>query len=96
MTHQLDETGRTAVVMDPHPFCHPAIASLLTRCDTRVVGAAATASCTSALLEEWRPDVLVAELELPEGRKSALSLVARARRTNPTLTPPGVVNVPNK
>jgi DNA-binding NarL/FixJ family response regulator len=86
MKHQLDETGRTAVVMDPHPFCHAAIGSLLARCDTRVVGAATTASCTSALLEEHSPDVLVAEVELPEGRKSALSLITRACRANPSLT----------
>jgi DNA-binding NarL/FixJ family response regulator len=72
--------------MEPHPFCHAAIASLLARCDTRVVGAATTASCTSALLEEHNPDVLVAELELSEGRKAALNLISRARRANPALT----------
>jgi DNA-binding NarL/FixJ family response regulator len=86
MKHQLAGTGRTAVLMDPHPFCHTAIASLLTGCNTRVVGSATTASCTNALLEEHSPDVLVAELELPEGRKAALSLITRARRANPALT----------
>ena len=86
MKHQLEGTGRTAVLLEPHPFCHAAIASLLARCDTKVVGAATTASCTSALIEEHSPDVLVAELELPEGRKAALGLVTRARRANPALT----------
>ncbi len=86
MKHQLERTGRTAVLMDPHPFCHAAIAALLARCDTKVVGAATTASCTNALIEEHSPDVLVAELELPEGRKAALGLITRARRANPALT----------
>ncbi len=86
MKHHLEGTGRTAVLLEPHPFCHAAIGSLLARCDTKVVGAAATASCVSALIEEHSPDVLVAELELPEGRKAALSLITRARRANPALT----------
>ena len=30
--------------------------------------------------------MLVAELELPEGRKAALGLITRARRANPALT----------
>lgn len=86
MTHQLEEPGRTAVLMEPHPLCHTAIASLLARCDTKVVGAATTASSTHALLEEHSPDVLVAELDLVEGRKAALAVIARARRANPDLT----------
>ena len=86
MNHQLEGTGRTAVLLEPHPFCHAAIASLLARCNTRVVGAATTASCTSALIEEHSPDVLVAELDLPEGRKAGLGLITRARRANPALT----------
>ena len=85
MNHQLEATVRTAVLMEPHPFCHQAVGSLLGRCDTRLVGAATTASCTHALLEEHSPDVLVAELDLPEGRKAALGLIARARRANPSL-----------
>ena len=86
MNHQLEGTGRTAVLLEPHPFCHAAIGSLLARCGTKVVGAAGTASCVSALIEEHSPDVLVAELELPEGRKAALGLITRARRANPALT----------
>jgi DNA-binding NarL/FixJ family response regulator len=86
MKHEFGGAGRTAVLMEPHPFCHAAIASLLARCDTKVVGAASTASCTSALLEEHNPDVLVAELELREGRKAALGLISRSRRANPALT----------
>lgn len=86
MKHQVEVTGRTAVLMEPHPFCHTAIASLLARCGTKQVGAATTASCTQELLKQHSPDVLVAELDLPEGRKAALSLIARARRANPALT----------
>ena len=85
MQHQIEGAGRTAVLMEPHPFCHPAIGALLARCETAVVGAATTASCTQALLEEHSPNVLVAELDLPEGRKPALNVIARGRRANPAL-----------
>lgn len=86
MKHQLEGVGRTAVLMEPHPFCHAAIASLLARCNTEVVGAATTVACTQALLEEHSPDVLVAELNLPDGTKRALGLITGARRANPELT----------
>ena len=86
MKHQPDRAGRTAVLMEPHPFCHAAIQSLLSRVDTAVVGAATTAGAADALLEELVPSMLVAELDLPEGRKAALRVISRGRQANPALT----------
>jgi DNA-binding NarL/FixJ family response regulator len=86
MTHQLHRAGRTAVLLDPHPFCHTAIAALLARFDTTVAGSATSADAALALLEECRPNLLVTELDLPEGRDEALRLLGLARRALPLLT----------
>ncbi len=86
MTLDILKTGRTAVLMEPHPFCHTAIGSLLARVDISVVGAATTACATHALLEEYSPNLLLAEVDLPEGRKAALGVISRGRRANPALT----------
>lgn len=86
MDHETERHGRTAVLLEPHPICHASISSLLERCDTEVVGAAATAFAAAALLDEHNPCVLVAELDLPEGRREALHVIARGRRANPSLT----------
>lgn len=86
MTLDILRTGRTAVLMEPHPICHAAIGSLLARVDISVVGAATTACVTHALLEEYSPNLLLAEIDLPEGRKAALGVISRGRRANPALT----------
>jgi DNA-binding NarL/FixJ family response regulator len=79
MEHEIERGGRTAVLLDPHPLCHVAVTGLLARFDAKVVGAATSASCARALLEEHRPDLLIAEVDLPEGRDEGLSLVSLAR-----------------
>jgi DNA-binding NarL/FixJ family response regulator len=79
MEHETERGGRTAVLLDPHPLCHVALAGLLARFDAKVVGTATSAACARALLEEHRPDLLVAEIDLPEGRDEGLSLVSLAR-----------------
>jgi DNA-binding NarL/FixJ family response regulator len=86
MTLDILRTGRTAVLMEPHPICHAAIGSLLARVDISVVGAATTACATHALLEGYSPNLLLAEVDLPEGRKAALGVISRGRRANPALT----------
>ena len=77
--------GHRAVLMEPHPLCHAAIASLLARCGANVVGAATTANEALRLLEEHSPNVLVAELDLPEGRHAALDVISTGRRADPLL-----------
>ncbi len=62
------------------------MASLLKELDTTIVGSASTADAALALLMEHRPDLLVAELALPEGSDQALSLIATGRRLDPNLT----------
>lgn len=86
MKHEHQRAGRTAVVMDPHPLCHSAIASLLARFDIEVVGATTSPNGAVALLQEHKPDLLVAELDLPEGREEGLRVLGLGRAGEPTLT----------
>lgn len=81
-----DNSGRTAVLMEPHPLFHSAIAALLVRCDVEVVGAATSAAGAAALIEKHGPDLLVGELDVPEGRDEALRVVSLARLRDPGLT----------
>lgn len=76
---------RTAVLMDPHPLCHTAIAGLLARFDIEVVGTTTSSVAAVALLQEHKPDLLVAELDLPEGREDALRVLSIARHADPAL-----------
>ena len=86
MKHQPDRTGRTAVLLEPHPICHAAIRLLLGRIDISLVGAATTADEAAALLGELVPSLLVVEPDLPEGREAALRMISRGRREHPALT----------
>lgn len=81
-----DNIGRTAVLMEPHPLFHSAIAALLARCNVEVVGAATSAAEAAALVEKHGPDLLVGELDVPEGRDEALRVVALGRLRDPSLT----------
>lgn len=85
MEHEVERGGRTAVLLDPHPLCHVALTGLLARFDAKVVGTATSAACARALLEEHRPDLLVAEVDLPEGREEGLSIVSLAREAGLTV-----------
>jgi DNA-binding NarL/FixJ family response regulator len=85
MEHERERGGRTAVLMDPHPLCHAALAALLSRLETTVAGTATTAAAARVLVDEHRPDLLLAEIDLPEGQDEGLSLVSLAR-ADPRLT----------
>ena len=81
-----DKSGRTAVLMEPHPLFHSAIAALLVRSAVEVVGAATCAAAAAALVEKHSPDLLIGELEVPEGRDEALRVISLARLRDPGLT----------
>jgi DNA-binding NarL/FixJ family response regulator len=72
--------------LDPHPLCHSAIAGLLGRFDIEVVGTTTSPTAAVALLQEHKPDLLVAELDLPEGRDEGLSVLSLGRASDPRLT----------
>lgn len=76
MKHEFSRPRRTAVALDPHPLCHMALSTLLARFDIDLVGAATTTSTARTLLDEHRPDLLVLEVDLPEGLDAALRLIS--------------------
>ena len=84
--HEGDRAVRTAIVMDPHPLCHAAIAALLARFEIEVVGATTSPDTAVALLQEHKPNLLVAELELPEGREESLRVLSAGRSADQALT----------
>jgi two-component system nitrate/nitrite response regulator NarL len=86
MKHESERAVRTAVVLDPHPLCHSAVAALLARFDIEVVGATTSPDAAVALLQEHKPQLLVAELELPEGREEGLRVLCAGRVADPALT----------
>jgi DNA-binding NarL/FixJ family response regulator len=86
MNHEFSSPRRTAVVLDPHPLCHVALSTLLGRIDIDLVGTAASTDSALALLQEHRPDLLVLEVDLPEGREAALHLITSGPRDVPALT----------
>lgn len=85
MKREFDNRRHTAVLLDPHPLCHTAIAGLLGRVDIDVVGATTSAGSAIALLEEHNPDLLVAELDLPEGSDEGLRVLSLGRAGDPQL-----------
>ena len=86
MNHEFSRPRRTAVALDPHPLCHLAVSTLLSRIDIDVVGTATTADTALTLLQEHRPDLLVLEVDLPEGRDAALHLIESGPLNVPHLT----------
>ena len=87
MKHEtFDRPRRKAVALDPHPLCHTALATLLARFDIDLVGASTSTQTAETLLEEHQPDLLVTEVDLPEGRDAALQIISRGRERCPQLT----------
>lgn len=86
MKHEFSSPRRTAVALDPHPLCHTALATLLAGFEIDLVGAATSTSTAATLLQEHRPDLLILEVDLPEGLDAALRLISNGPRETPGLT----------
>jgi DNA-binding NarL/FixJ family response regulator len=86
MNHEFDRPRRKAVALDPHPLCHTALSTLLARFNIDLVGAATSTRTALALLEEHRPDLLVMEIDLPEGLEAALGIISGGRERSQELT----------
>jgi len=86
MNHEFTRAPRTAVALEPHPLCHLALSTLLGRIEIELVGTATSTGEALALVQEHRPDLLVLEVDLPEGREAALRLISNGPRDVPDLT----------
>ena len=86
MNHEFTRPRRTAVALEPHPLCHLALSTLLGRIEIDLVGTATSTGEALALLQEHRPDLLIVEIDVPEGREAALRLISNGPRDVPDLT----------
>jgi len=76
---------RTGVLLDPHPLWLDALEGVLERLDVRVGLKTTSPSEVLASLDELRPDLIVAEVETPEGEIDGIELLRRARDQLPSL-----------
>jgi DNA-binding NarL/FixJ family response regulator len=80
------ESGeRTAVVLDDHPLWLDAVEQLLDRVGVKVVGKTTEPEDALALIEEHRPDVLLAQYSVSDGELDAMTCLRRAREMQPGL-----------
>jgi DNA-binding NarL/FixJ family response regulator len=78
--------SRTAVIVDEHPLWLDALQNLLERLELQVVGRATDRDTAERLVDEHRPDILVADystLEGDDGMPAPDNALVRAREANP-------------
>ena len=78
-------TGQTAVLLDEHPLWLDAVESVLHRLGVQVVGRATSPNEALAMVEDARPDLLLAELSDSDESVGGAGLLTRARQLVPDL-----------
>jgi DNA-binding NarL/FixJ family response regulator len=76
---------RTAVLLDQHPLWLEAVEPVLIKIGIGVAGKTTTPERALALIEQSRPDVLIAEPSLASGLSSGLEFIREAQRRHPGL-----------
>lgn len=76
---------RSAVLLDQHPLWLEAVEQVLDRLGVDVVGKATAPETALAMVENHRPDILVAEIEMPIGQLDGLTTLRRAKERVPDL-----------
>jgi two-component system response regulator DevR len=76
---------KTAVILDQHPLWLDAVEGVLHGIGIRVAGKATSPSEALTLVEEVRPDLLVADLPQSNGAVDGATLLAKARQVIPKL-----------
>jgi DNA-binding NarL/FixJ family response regulator len=77
--------AQTAVILDEHPLWLEAVEGVLHRIGIRVTGKTTSPSKALTLVEEARPDLLVAELPRSNGAVDGATFLAKARQLVPHL-----------
>jgi DNA-binding NarL/FixJ family response regulator len=77
--------AQTAVILDEHPLWLEAVEGVLDKIGVRVAGKATSPGQALTLVEEARPDLLVAELPDSSGGLDRMTFLARARQLVPHL-----------
>jgi DNA-binding NarL/FixJ family response regulator len=81
----VNTSERTGVLLDPHPLWLDALEGVLERLDVRVGLKTTAPSEVLASLDDLRPDLIVAEVETPEGEIDGIECLLRAREQLPSL-----------
>jgi DNA-binding NarL/FixJ family response regulator len=76
---------RTAVLLDQHPIWLDAVEQVLARVDVEVVGKTTSPAGAVGLIEDRRPDLLIADVATPQGEMDGLTCVRKARDRVPPL-----------
>src|SRR5918996_4837673 len=76
---------KTAVILDQHPLWLEAVEGVLHGIGIRVAGKATSPSHALTLVEEVRPDLLVADLPQSNGAVDGATLLVKARQVVPQL-----------
>jgi DNA-binding NarL/FixJ family response regulator len=79
--------GKTAVVLDRHPLWLEAMADLLEGEGLEVVARVSDSDAAVAMVEQHRPDVLVAGVDFSESGAAGIDCIRRARETHPDVKP---------
>jgi DNA-binding NarL/FixJ family response regulator len=79
--------GRTAVVLDRHPLWLEAMADLLEGEGVEVVARVSDSDTAVAMVEQHRPDVLVAGVDFTESGASGVDCIRRALDSHPDVKP---------
>jgi DNA-binding NarL/FixJ family response regulator len=79
------KNGQTAVIMDEHPLWLEAVEGVLNRIGIQVTGKTTSSSEALTLVEEMRPDLLVAELSDSNGDFDGVIFLTKVRQLLPPL-----------
>ena len=81
----MNASERTGILLDPHPLWLDALEGVLERLDVRVALKSTSPAEVLERLEEIKPDLIVAEVETPEGEVDGIECLQRAREQLPNL-----------
>ncbi len=77
--------GRSVVLVDEHPLWLDAVERVLAGVSLEVVGKATSYAEASELIDELRPDLVVAEIAISDGETSGVAWLAELRERRPEL-----------
>jgi DNA-binding NarL/FixJ family response regulator len=81
----VNATQRTGVLLDPHPLWLDALEGVLERLDVRVGLKTTSPAEVLERLDELQPDLIVAEVETPDGEVDGIECLRAARERLPSL-----------
>jgi DNA-binding NarL/FixJ family response regulator len=81
----MNASERTGVLLDPHPLWLDALEGVLERLGVRVGLKTTSPNEVLASLDNLRPDLIVAEVETPDGEIDGIECLLRAREQVPSL-----------